>query len=272
MVSDVVSFKEKPSREMALEYINQGALWNAGVFAFKMNYLLKKAHEMIDFTDYHDLLSKYDTLTNISFDYAVVEKEPVITVLKHMDKWDDLGTWDALSSVMSTNVIGNAKVEEQSSNTHVINELNIPIVCLGLKDIVVAASYEGILVTSKVKSNRVKDYVEDLNAPVMHAEKSWGNYSIVDVSDKSTTMKIFINEGKMMSYHAHERRDEIWVIVSGRGTTIVDGMRQHVNPGDVVAIAAGSRHTIIAETDLEIVETQIGENIDVKDKKKYELE
>lgn len=272
MVSEVVAFKEKPSRELALDYISKGALWNAGVFSFKINYLLKKAHEMVDFTDYYELLSKYETLTNISFDYAVVEKEPVISVLKHMDKWDDLGTWDALTSVMNTNIIGNAKVEEQSSNTHVINELNIPIVCLGLKDIVVAASYEGILVTSKVKSNRVKDYVDDVDAPVMHAEKSWGNYSIVDVGDKSTTMKIFVNAGKRMSYHAHERRDEIWVIVSGRGTTIVDGMKQHVNPGDVVAIAAGSRHTIIAETDLEIVETQIGENIDVKDKKKYEIE
>ena len=272
MISEVVAFKEKPSRDMALEYIEKGALWNAGVFAFKMNYLLKKAHEMIEFTDYNDLLSKYDTLTNISFDYAIVEKEPVITVLKHMDKWDDLGTWDTLTSVMDTNIIGNAKIEEQSSNTHVINELNLPIICLGLKDIVVAASYEGILVTSKNKSNRVKDYVEDVEAPVMHAEKSWGSYSIVDVGEQSTTMKIFIDEGKSMSYHAHERRDEIWVIVSGTGTTIVDGMRQHVNPGDVVAIAAGSRHTIMAETDLVIVETQIGENIDVKDKKKFEIE
>ena len=136
----------------------------------------------------------------------------------------------------------------------------------------VAASYEGILVTSKNKANRVKDYVDDVEAPVMHAEKSWGSYSIVDVGEQSTTMKIFIDEGKSMSYHAHDRRDEIWVIVSGTGTTIVDGMRQHVNPGDVVAIAAGSRHTIIAETDLVIVETQIGENIDVKDKKKFEIE
>ena len=72
-VSKVLSFKEKPTKEVAEEYIKKGALWNGGVFAFKLKYVLEKAHELIDFTDYDDLFSKYDSLTKISFDYAVVE-------------------------------------------------------------------------------------------------------------------------------------------------------------------------------------------------------
>ena len=254
-----------------MEYIRKGALWNSGVFAFKLKYLFKVAHELIDFKGYDDLLEKYDTLTNISFDYAVVEKEKSITVLKHLDKWDDLGTWDSLTSKMSSKVVGNARVEE-STNTNVINELNIPIICLGTKDLVVAASLEGILVTDKAKSEKIKNYVEDLEAPVRHAEKSWGSYSILEIGDHSTTMKIFVQAGRNMSYHAHEKRDEVWVVVDGEGQTIVDGLTQNVKKGDILAIAAGSRHTIIAETNLELLEIQIGENIDAKDKKKFEIE
>ncbi len=271
-VSDVLYFKEKPNREDALEYIRKGALWNSGVFAFKLKHLFEVAHNMVDFVGYDDLLEKYESLENISFDYAFVEKDKNIKVVKHLDQWDDLGTWDSLTSRMNDKVIGNAKTEEDCINTSVINELNIPIICLGTKDLVVAASLDGILVTNRNKADRIKNYVEDLVSPVRHAEKSWGSYSIVDASEHSTIMKIHINAGKHMSYHAHEHRDEVWIVVSGKGETIVDGLTQKVEPGDILAIAAGTRHTIIAETDLELIETQIGENIDVKDKKKFEIE
>ena len=71
-VSKVSTFKEKPDAETAQKYIDMGGLWNGGVFAYKLSYVLERAHELIDFTDYSDLFSKYDTLTKISFDYAVV--------------------------------------------------------------------------------------------------------------------------------------------------------------------------------------------------------
>ena len=72
-VSDGATFKEKPDAETAKAYIAQGALWNGGVFAYKLRYVLDKAHELIDFTDYKDLFDKYAELNKISFDYAVVE-------------------------------------------------------------------------------------------------------------------------------------------------------------------------------------------------------
>ena len=90
-ISDVSCFKEKPDMQAAKQYIAQGALWNGGVFAFKLEYLLEKAHELIDFTDYQDLFSKYETLEKISFDYAVAEKEPFIQVMRFGGQWKDLG-------------------------------------------------------------------------------------------------------------------------------------------------------------------------------------
>lgn len=74
-VSKVKEFKEKPDVETAKKYLAQNALWNAGIFAFKLGYLIEKTHAMIEFDNYSDLFSKYDTLPKISFDYAVVENE-----------------------------------------------------------------------------------------------------------------------------------------------------------------------------------------------------
>lgn len=72
-VAEVRTFREKPAANVAEQYIAQGALWNGGVFAYKLGYVMDKAHEMMDFTDYQDLFDKYDTMKKISFDYAVAE-------------------------------------------------------------------------------------------------------------------------------------------------------------------------------------------------------
>ena len=53
-VSRVATFKEKPDTKTAEEYIKKGALWNGGVFAYKLKYVLEKAHELLDFTDYQE--------------------------------------------------------------------------------------------------------------------------------------------------------------------------------------------------------------------------
>ena len=78
-LSRVATFKEKPDVRTAEEYISQGALWNGGVFAYRLGYVLSKAHELIDFVGYQDLYDNYRTLNKISFDYAVVEKESRIS-------------------------------------------------------------------------------------------------------------------------------------------------------------------------------------------------
>ena len=75
-----------------------------------------------------------------------------------------------------------------------------------------------------------------------------------------------------MNYHSHEHRDEVWTIISGKGRTIVDGMEQQVAAGDVITMEAGCRHTIIAETELQVIEVQLGKEISVHDKQKFELE
>jgi len=271
-VSSVVTFKEKPDVQTAKEYISQGALWNGGVFAYKLKYVLQKAHELIDFSDYEDLFSKYDTLTKISFDYAVVEKESNIRVLRYTGEWKDLGTWITLTEAMDEPVLGNATLNETCKDVHIINELDIPILCMGLSNVVISASADGILISDKEQSSYIKPFVDKINQPIMYAEKSWGSFRVLDVEEESMTIKVTLNPGHRMNYHSHAGRDEMWTIISGNGRTIVDGMEQPVQAGDVVTMQAGCKHTIIADTELKIMEVQLGKEISVHDKQKFELE
>ena len=271
-LSVVETFKEKPDCETAKKYLEQGALWNGGVFAYKIGYVLQKAHEYLDFVDYHDLYDKYETLNKISFDYAVVEKEDNIQVLRFHGDWKDLGTWNTLTEEMSENIIGNAVCNENCENVNVVNELDIPILCMGLKNMVVSASAEGILISDKEQSSYIKPFVDAMEQQVMFAEKSWGKYEVKDIEDGSMTIKVTLNAGHKMNYHSHEYRDEVWTILSGEGVSIVDGMEEKVHPGDVITMEAGTKHTLIAETELKVMEVQLGKEIRVDDKQKFELE
>ena len=271
-VSKVLSFKEKPTKEVAEEYIKKGALWNGGVFAFKLKYVLEKAHELIDFTDYDDLFSKYDSLTKISFDYAVVEHEKEIKVIRFKGMWKDLGTWNTLTEAMEENIVGKGELNDTCKNVHIINEMDTPILAMGLHDVVISASPEGILVSDKEQSSYIKPFVDKYEQQVMFAEKSWGSFNVLNIDDKSMTIKVTLNEGHRMNYHSHEHRNEVWVVTSGTGTTIIDGMKQNVSAGDVITMAKGVRHTIIANTELKLIEIQLGTDISVHDKQKFELE
>ena len=268
----VKTFKEKPTATVAQEYISQGALWNGGVFAYKLKYVMEIAHRLIDFTDYHDLFEKYGTLTKISFDYAVVEKEEKIQVQRFAGQWKDLGTWNTLTEAMEESVIGKGELNEKCSGVHIINEMDVPVLAMGLHDVVISASPEGILVSDKEQSSYIKPFVDKFEQQVMFAEKSWGSFKVIDVETESMTIKVTLNAGHSMNYHSHRNRDEVWVVISGEGKTIVDGMEQKVKAGDVITMSAGCRHTVIADTELKLIEVQLGTDINVHDKQKFALE
>lgn len=271
-ISKVSVFKEKPTKEAAKQYIARGALWNGGVFAFKLGYVLSRAHELIDFVDYDDLFNRYETINKISFDYAVAEHEPKIEVMRFAGTWKDLGTWNTLTEAMDSHAVGEVLLHEKCENVHVVNELDIPIMCMGLKDVVVSASPEGILVSDKEQSSYIKPMVNTLDHRVMFAEKSWGSFKVIDIDKESMTIKVTLNAGHQMNYHSHKYRDEVWTVIDGVGKTIVDGMEQKIKAGDVITMSVGCRHTVMAETELKLIEVQLGKDIDVHDKQKFVLE
>ena len=266
------TFTEKPTANKARENIAEGALWNGGVFAYRLKYVLQKSRELLGTDSYAELFSNYATLRRISFDYAVVEQETSIEVLRYSGTWKDLGTWNTLTEAMEDNVIGDAVLNETCENVHVINELDVPVLGMGLRNVVISASPEGILVSDKEQSSYIKPFVDAIDQQVMFAEKSWGSYRVLDVEEQSLTVKVTLNPGHSMNYHSHDRRDEVWTVIDGDGRTVVDGMEQPIRVGDVITMAAGCRHTVFAgENGLQMIEVQLGRDISVADKHKYEL-
>lgn len=266
-VASVKEFKEKPIEAVAEEYIKQGALWNGGVFAFKLGYLLTIAKTMLGSSDYRTLSENYANLPKISFDYAVAEKEKSINVIRFHGSWKDLGMWNTLTEALDEEATGNAIVDG-CENTHVINELGIPLIVLGMKNTVIAATPDGILVSDKEKSPELKSYVAD-NRP-MYERRGWGEYKVLDYKlhkdeQNSLVKELVITPGEHISYQRHRHRTEIWTFTEGVGELIIDGVVKQVGRGDVAVIKAGTKHAIKGITELHIVEVQIGDELNEDD-------
>lgn len=262
----VKSFKEKPSEENAVRLIKQHALWNGGIFAFKLGYIISLIRERGLPIQYEELVKNYSSLPKISFDYEVVEKAKNIIAIPYDGYWKDLGTWNTLTEEMSSKVIGKGILSDDSDNSHIINELEIPVTVLGLNNIVVAASPDGILVTDKAASPRVKEIIKGYDQRPMYEERRWGWYRVLDYikyqnSKEVLTKRIFINKGKNLSYQIHYKRSEVWTIIYGEGEFAFNDVITYVKQGDVLQIPQESRHGIKAISDLEFIEVQTGSEL-----------
>lgn len=262
----VSHFQEKPDRKLAQELISRGALWNCGVFAFRLGYLLDILQRKGLPLNYEEMQKQYKLLASISFDYEVVEKEENIVVLPYNGFWKDLGTWNTLTEEMSRNQLGRGVLTEDSSSSCLINELDIPITVIGAQDLIVAASPDGILVTSKSESPRIKEVLKGIEQRPMYEERRWGHYRVIDYvkydeGNEVLTKRIRIKEGKNISYQLHRKRSEIWTIISGEASVILNERLHQVKAGDVVRIPEGTKHSILALTDVEFIEVQTGSEL-----------
>ena len=268
LVAPVKEFKEKPDEATAVKYIAEGALWNGGVFAFKQSYLLGIASSLFGTDDYQTLYDGYGSLQKISFDYAVVEKEKSINVIRFNGEWKDLGTWNTLAEAMIEPVSGNATVDDDCENTHVVNELGIPLIAMGIKDAVIAATPDGILVSDKEASPKLKDYVA--SARPMYERRGWGEYKVLDYKlhedgNNSLVKELIISAGQHISYQRHKHRTEIWTFTEGAGELILDGVVKPVGRGDVAVVRPGMKHAIKGITELHIIEVQVGDELTEED-------
>lgn len=264
-ISGVKEFKEKPDTELARKYIADGALWNGGIFAFKLGYVLGIAQETFGTVDYNELFANYDSLQKISFDYGVVEKEKNINVVRFHGEWKDLGTWNTLPDAMSDYTSGNS-IAVECTNTHVINELSIPLIAMGINNAVAVATLDGILIADKDTSSKLKNYASEVALRPMYEKREWGEYKVLDYQtssdgEKYLTKELIINPGKNISYQIHSHRSEIWSIVRGEGELLIDDVVKKVSRGSVAYIKTEMKHSIKATTELHIIEVQIGDEL-----------
>ena len=262
----VKNFKEKPSEIEAELLLKDNALWNCGVFAFKLDYIISLLQQKDLPVDYYRLLEQYKELEKISFDYAVVEKTKNIIALPYNGTWKDLGTWNTLTEEMGSQIIGKGIVCEESKNTHLVNELDIPITVIGIKDAIISASPDGILVSDKLSSPKIKEILNGFEQRPMYEERRWGWYKVLDHTkfdegNEVLTKRIGVNAGSNLSYQKHFARSEVWTIIKGEGHFALDDKIRHVKPGDVLIIPVESNHGIKAITDMEFIEVQTGSQL-----------
>lgn len=263
---NVQSFREKPREEEAAAMIEQAALWNCGVFAFKLDFIINilLAHGLP--IQYDEMVKQYDKLPKNSFDYEVVEKANLIVALPYEGDWKDLGTWNTLTEEIASPLIGKGIITDNSFNTHIINELEIPITLLNLSNVVVAASPDGILVSDKASSPMIKEVMKHSDQRPMYEERRWGRYRVLDYlkypdGNEVLTKRICISAGQNLSYQYHLLRNEVWTVVSGNGVMILNDKRFPVKAGDVLVISKQSKHSLRAETEMDIIEVQTGSEL-----------
>lgn len=261
----VTGFKEKPDETSAKSLIQQGALWNAGVFAFKLKYLMGIADNYLESREFEEVIKHYTSLKKNSFDYEVVERADALAVIPYSGAWKDIGTWNTLTEEMQEESIGDVIMGEACINTHVINELSIPVVALGTQNLVIAAGQDGILVSDKHKSSYIKPYVETIDNRPMYEERRWGEYKVYDYSQyadgtKSLTKHVTINAGCAQDYHVHRYKDEVITVANGEGELVVDGCLMKLSRGDSISIRRGQKHAIRAFQDLQLISVQISED------------
>lgn len=262
----VSGFKEKPTEEQARKLIKQNALWNCGVFAFRLGYMIEQLVERGLPTDYDAMVNHYEKLPKISFDYEIVEKAEKIAVIPYDGYWKDLGTWNTLTEEMGTSIIGSCTMNDDCSNTHIINELDIPLTVIGAKNMIIATSPDGIIVSDKSKSHQIKELVKDEKKRPMYEERRWGWYRVLDYKESPDGMNVLTKRlcvfaGKNISYQYHLKRIEVWVVVSGEGEFALDDEISYVKPGDVLNIPTGAKHGIKAMKDMEFIEVQMGSEL-----------
>ena len=262
----VSHFREKPPVDEAAMLIRNGAVWNSGVFAFRLGFMIELLMEKGLPLQYDQLLRQYDKLTKTSFDYEVVERAERIAALTYKGTWKDLGTWSTLTEEIKNNVIGNGYLSSDSHNSHLINELDIPIALIGIEGAIVAAGADGIIVAEKTSSHRIKEVSENFITCPRLEVRSWGIRRIVDRLSTgvqaTVTSRITLTAAHNFSYHYHEAGVEVWTVISGEGEAVIDGELLAVRPGDVIVIPSGKPHSLRGISDMELICVQREERPD----------
>lgn len=276
-VMRVSRFTEKPDVGTAEFLISQGAFWNGGVFAFRLGHLLKISEKYVDYPSFSEVKDHYADFPKISFDYEVAEKCQSIGMIPYAGSWKDLGTWNTLTDELATKTYGNVTVDGSGTNTHVFNELDLPLMCIGTNDLVIAASPDGILISEKSKTENIKEYAAKLKSRPMFEERRWGVYRVIDHTESSDgycslTKRLTLNPGASISYQRHKHRTEVWTFIDGEGEIVLGTDRKHIGRGDTVIIPAMTMHTLRATTSLTFIEVQTGSQLVEEDIERFDFD
>ena len=255
-------FAEKPAAADAERLIRAGALWNCGVFAFRLNYLLRSMAERGLPADYGRLQELYGQRAADSFDREIAEREPEAVVLRHDGLWRDLGSWASLAEHLGTAVVGPGSISGDAQGSHIVNELHLPIHVIGVSGIIAAAGPDGILIANKSESSRVRDLPPPAGQP-MYGEYGWGVRRVIhtDAPDGGarTIALAKLAPGAVRRMPDEDGYDILITVIAGEGALLrQDGSRRPLRRGDAAFLARGERCALQTDAGMELIEVHIG--------------
>jgi mannose-1-phosphate guanylyltransferase len=235
----------------------------SGIYAFSLDYMISKLIALSLPIHYDELYKQYSKLPKSSIETALLECETSRSVVYYSGVWKNLRSWRTISEEIAFPLKEQEKIERSHDQSQLINHLDIPIQIIGLSNLLVAASPDGILIADRLHSNQISEMLQAMNAKPNYEEKHWGHTIIVDKARLASggqvvSKRVFIAAGENMTYHLHFNRSETWTILSGEGVAIIDEELRPVSVGNAVTIPRRTRHSLRAITDLELLEVQSG--------------
>ena len=286
--SPVARFIEKPDSQKAETLLeNPNMLWNAGVFVFDSatakaafethaEGLIEPVKEAVqqaqsDFGFLRLDASSWSNCEAISIDYAIMERAPNVSVVPFKSGWSDLGSWDAIWSESAQTedglVLDGDVTALDCSNSLLRGSDDMAVMGLGLKDVVVVAEPDAVLVADKSRSNEIGDALKTLrakNAPqadqARRDHRPWGWFESLVISDRFQVKQICVKPGGTLSLQSHKHRAEHWIVVEGMAEVTIDDEVKIVRENQSVYVPLGAIHRMKnpGDTPMRLIEVQTG--------------
>lgn len=288
--TDVIRFIEKPDHAKAVEYVESGFLWNAGIFCFSVGTILdelaeynpelikhvKKAINLNLLNDQEECLlelNEFSQAPDISIDYAIMEKSSKVSVVSCDIGWSDIGSWDSLSELSSIDESGNRLDDADhtiiidSKNNYIKSDANRVIAAVGVHDLIIVDTPDALLIANKNNAQDVKKVVAQLKnkkheSCQLHLKVSrpWGNYTTLEEGNGFKMKRICVKPGGSLSLQMHHHRSEHWIVVSGTAMVVNGDKETLLHANESTYIPAGQTHRLTNPGVIEcvMIEVQVG--------------
>jgi len=288
-IMPVAAFTEKPDAETAEAFIEDGGyLWNAGIFMMRAGELLNIAAELqpemlnaarravANSTKDLDFLrldqAAWSEVPSESFDYAYMEKTPLIGCMAFSAAWSDLGDWQAVAREHEADDAGNilhgAAHQIDSENTLLwAAKENQVLTGIGLDNIMAVAMGDAVMVADRERAQDVKAMVAKLKAGGVdqstrreRENRPWGWFETIARGETFHAKILHVNPGGRLSLQSHQHRSEHWVVVKGVATVVRGDEEFLLQANESIYIHVGEKHQLRNEgaDELEIIEVQTG--------------
>lgn len=283
----VEKFIEKPKKEVAEEFVrSKKYLWNSGIFMFRASAYLESLQKLqneiflhccnaynkaVRDLDFIRLFAEdFEQCSNISIDYAVMEKAKKVAVMPINVGWSDVGSWQAIAELATQDSNKNSLIGDvtalKTKNCYINSRATLTAV-IGVKDLIVIVLKDAVLIANKNNAQDVKELFEMLKKQKRdecnsHTKvlRPWGSFETIDISDRFKVKRITVKPKSSLSLQMHHHRAEHWVVVKGTAHITCDDKKFVMVEDESTYIPTGKKHRLEnkGKIPLEIIEVQTG--------------